>query len=131
MKDIGQSVSQNMLDALNETFGTLEGLTSELKKYEKGDNKVPNSSLKPTVKTEVSQAAIKSVNALTNKSVLEGLSINNPTLPKSATSKTVTNNNNTIMEALVNIQNFTGTQKEAENLADMLATEARKRGLLI
>lgn len=131
MKDIGQSVSQNMLDALNETFGTLEGLTSELKKYEKGDNKVPNSSLKPTVKTEVSQAAIKAVNALTNKSVLEGLSINNPTLPKSATSKTVTNNNNTIMEALVNIQNFTGTQKEAENLADMLATEARKRGLLI
>lgn len=131
MKDIGQSVSQNMLDALNETFGTLEGLTSELKKYEKGDNKVPNSSLKPTVKTEVSQAAIKAVNELTNKSVLEGLSINNPTLPKSATSKTVTNNNNTIMEALVNIQNFTGTQKEAENLADMLATEARKRGLLI
>lgn len=131
MKDIGQSVSQNMLDALNETFGTLEGLTSELKKYEKGDTKVPNSSLKPTVKTEVAQAAIKAVNALTNNSVLEGLSINNPTLPKSATSKTVTNNNNTIMEALVNIQNFTGTQKDAENLAEMLATEARKKGLLI
>lgn len=131
MKDIGKSVSQNMLDALNETFGTLEELTSELKKYEKGDNKVPNSTLKPKVKTEVSQAAIKAVNALSNSSVMEGLSINNPTLPKSATSKTVTNNNNTIMEALVNIQNFTGTKKEAENLADMLATEARKRGLLI
>lgn len=131
MKDIGKSVSQNMLDALNETFGTLEDLTSELKKYEKGDNKVPNSSLKPKVKTEVSQAAIKAVNALSNNSVMEGLSINNPTLPKSATSKTVTNNNTTQMEALVNIQNFTGTQKEAENLADMLATEARKRGILV
>ena len=35
------------------------------------------------------------------------------------------------MEALVNIQNFTGTQKEVDNLADILATEARKRGLLI
>ncbi|QSN68396.1 phage tail tape measure protein [Mammaliicoccus sciuri] len=131
MKDIGKSVSQNMLDALNETFGTLEELTSELKKYEKGDNKVPNSTLKPKVKSEVSQAAIKAVNALSYNTTMEGLSINNPTLPKSATTKTVTNNNNTQMEALVNIQNFTGTQKEVDNLADMLATEARKRGLLI
>lgn len=130
MKDIGKSVSQNMLDALNETFGTLEELTSELKKYEKGDNKVPNSSLKPKVKTEVSQAAIKAVNSLSNTSVMEGLSINNPTLPKSATTKSITNNNTTQMEALVNIENFTGTQKEVDNLADMLATEARKRGVL-
>nr|WP_275590270.1 phage tail tape measure protein [Mammaliicoccus sp. P-M59] len=132
MKDIGASVGQNMLDALNETFGTLEGLTSELKKYEKGDTKVPNSGLKPTKKTEVSQAAVNAVNAIAPSSILSGLSVNSPTLPKDATiSKTVTNNNNTQMEALVNIQNFTGTKQEIDSLSDTLANEMRKRGLIL
>lgn len=132
MKDIGASVGQNMLDALNETFGSLEELTSELKKYEKGDNKVPNSNLKPTKKPEVSGAAIKSVNSLSPSTVLSGMSINSPTLPKDATiSKTVTNNHSTQMEALVNIQNFTGTKDEIDTLSDSLANEMRKRGLLV
>ncbi|WP_323705857.1 phage tail tape measure protein [Mammaliicoccus sciuri] len=132
MKDIGASVGQNMLDALNETFGTLTNLTDELKKYEKGDNKVPNSDLKPTKKTEVSQAAVKAVNAIAPSSVLSGLSVNSPTLPKDATiSKSVTNNNTTQMEALVNIQNFTGTKAEIDSLSDTLANEMRKRGLIL
>nr|WP_275584058.1 phage tail tape measure protein [Mammaliicoccus sp. E-M24] len=132
MKEIGASVGQNMLDALNETFGTLADLTTELKKYEKGDNKVPNSSLKPTKKTEVSQAAVNAVNAIAPSSILSGLSINSPALPKDATiSKTVTNNHNTQMEALVTIQNFTGTKKEIDSLSDTLANEMRKRGLIL
>ena len=132
MKEIGASVGQNMLDALNETFGTLADLTTELKKYEKGDNKVPNSSLKPTKKTEVSQAAVNAVNAIAPSSILSGLSINSPALPKDATiSKTVTNNHNTQMDALVTIQNFTGTKKEIDSLSDTLANEMRKRGLIL
>lgn len=132
MKEIGASVGQNMLDALNETFGTLEELTSQLQKYEKGDVSVPNSSLKPKNKPEVSDAAVKAVNSISPASILSGLSIDTPTLPKNATvTRSVTNNNSTQMEALVNIETFNGTEQEVKSLSDTLANEMKKRGLMI
>jgi len=131
MKEIGNSASQNILDALQETFGSLSDVAGSLKLDEKSRNPVPNSKLEPTTKTNITSAAIKAVNALA-----PSISATLPTviaskLPASAnTVKTITTNNNLAPQTLVTIQNFSGTQEELNSLTDDLATALRNKGLL-
>lgn len=130
MKDIGTSVSTNILDQLNQTFGSLESLTKQLQADELKNNPVPNSNLKPTAKPTISENAIKAVNAISPASLLNAFNIAKPVLPTDITQPSNITTNNVTAPALVTIQNFNGTKQEADNLVDTLANKMRVQGIL-
>lgn len=130
MKDIGYSVSQNILDALNSTFGSLQKIKPELTNENKTTTPVPQSSLKPTVRPEAITSAIKAVNSLTPNAVsLATSKIASATLPTNITKPQTVTNNNTQAQALVNIENFNGTQSETDKLVGDLKAAMDKQGI--
>lgn len=131
MKDIGNSVGQNIIDGIEQTFQNLVDVASILKKDEAGSIPVPNSSLKPKPISEATAAAIKQINALAPSAILNGLQVKEIAKPKDIGKSTnVTTNNNTQAKSLVNIENFNGTEKEANDLAATLEKALRKSGTL-
>lgn len=131
MKDIGNSVGQNIIDGIEQTFQNLVDVASILKKDETGSILVPNSSLKPKPISEATAAAIKQINALAPSAILNGLQVKEIAKPKDIGKSTnVTTNNNTQAKSLVNIENFNGTEKEANDLAATLEKALRKSGTL-
>lgn len=130
MKDIGYSVSQNILDALNSTFNSLQQIKPELTNENKTTTPVPQSSLKPTVRPEAITSAIKAVNSLTPNAVsLATSKIASATLPTNITKPQTVTNNNTQAQALVNIENFNGTQSETDKLVGDLKVAMDKQGI--
>ncbi|MFQ3843266.1 phage tail tape measure protein [Staphylococcus pseudoxylosus] len=131
LDDIGRSTSQNLIDGLSTTFKSLTDLSKVLKDQDKKKtNPVPNSGLKPTAVKEAQAAAVKKVNSLSPSAILKDLNIKPIDVPKDVKSSNTVTNNKTIANALVNIESFKGTQKEADKLANTLATAMRKEGLL-
>lgn len=131
MKNIGNSVGQNIIDGIEQTFQNLIDVASILNKSENGDIPVPNSILKPKPLSEATAAAIKQINALAPSAILNGLQIKEVAKPKDIGKSTnVTTNNNTQAKSLVNIENFNGTEKEVNDLATTLENALRKSGTL-
>lgn len=131
MKDIGNSVGQNIIDGIDETFKNLLEVAQLLQKQDKGNNPVPNSSLKPKPLSEATAAAIKQINAVAPSAILNGLQIKDIVKPKDIGKSTnVTTNNNTQAKSLVNIENFNGSKKEVDDLVGTLENALRKKGTI-
>lgn len=133
MKDIGNSIGQNILDAIGETFKNLVDVANLLSENDKNGNiPLPTSSLKPKPLSEATAAAIKQLNAIAPNAILNGLNIKDVMKPKDINKavSNITTNNNTQAKALVNIENFNGSQKEVDNLVSNLETALRKSGTL-
>ncbi|EKI4463979.1 phage tail tape measure protein [Staphylococcus pseudintermedius] len=131
MKDIGNSVGQNIIDGIDETFKNLLEVAQLLQKQDKGNNPVPNSNLKPKPLSEATAAAIKQINAVAPSAILNGLQIKDIVKPKDIGKSTnVTTNNNTQAKSLVNIENFNGSKKEVDDLVGTLENALRKKGTI-
>lgn len=131
LKEIGRSTSENLIDGLAQTFKSLTDLSKILQSQEKDKkNPIPNSNLKPSAVKEATEAAIKKVNGLAPSTLLSGLDIKPVNVPKDVKAQSTITTNNTTAKALVNIENFTGTQKEADSLSKTLASAMRKEGIL-
>lgn len=132
MKDIGYSVSQNILDALNTTFTSLQQIKPDLTNENKTTTPVPQSTLKPTVRPEALTSAIKAVNSLTPNAIsLATSKIASATLPTNITKPQTVTNNNTQANALVNIENFNGTKSETDKLVGDLKTAMDIQGITL